>query len=103
MTGFYITIIWESVLGSLIYSNDLPHSLQHCKTILFADDTTVYFTHANLQTMYRSVNSDLNTLDDWFRVNQLYVNPTETKYILFMKVPNLTEKCSLSTMRHLNK
>ena len=47
-----------SVLGPLlfiIYSNDLPHSLQHCETILFADDTTVYFTHANMQTLYRSI------------------------------------------------
>ena len=45
-----------SVLGPLlfvIYSNDLPHSLQHCETILFADDTTVYFTHENMQTLYR--------------------------------------------------
>ena len=73
-----------SVLGPLlfiIYSNDLPHSLQHCETILFANDTTVYFTHANMQILYRSVNSDLTTLDDWFRANQLSVNPTKTKYI----------------------
>ena len=72
----------------IIYSNDLPHSLQHCETVLFADDTTGF---ANMQTLYRSVNSDLNTLDDWFRANQLSVNPTKTKYILFAKRPNLTE------------
>ena len=80
---------------SLIYSNDLPHSLQHCETILFADDTTVYFTHANMQTLYMSVNSDLSTLDDWFKANQLSVNPTKTKYILFAKRLNLTDECSL--------
>ena len=37
-----------SVLGSLlfiIYSNDIPHAITYCKTILFADDTTVYLTH----------------------------------------------------------
>ena len=79
----------------IIYSNDLPHSLKHCETILFADDTTVYFTHTNMQTLYRSVNSDLSTLDDWFRANQLSVNPTKTKYILFTKRSNLTDECSL--------
>ena len=79
----------------IIYSNDLPHSLQHCKTILFAEDTTVYFTHANMHTLYRSVNSDLSTLDDWFSANQLSVYPTKTKYILFAKRPNLTDECSL--------
>ena len=55
----------------------------------------MHFTHANLQTPYRSVNSDLTTLDDWFRVNQLSVHPTKTKYILFAKTPNLTDECSL--------
>ena len=87
-----------SVLGPLlfiIYSNDLPYSLQHCETMLFADDTTVYFTRANMQTLYRSANSDLSTLDYWFRANQLSVNPTKTKYILFAKRPNLTDECSL--------
>ena len=31
------------------------------------------------------VNSDLKSLTDWFRANQLSVNPTKTKYILFSK------------------
>ena len=94
VTYDWFPVIWESVMGSLIYSNDLPYSLQHCETILFADDTTVYFAHANLQTLYMSVNSDLITLDDWLRANELYVNPTETKYILFVKRPNITDECS---------
>ena len=48
-----------------------------------------------MQTLYRSVNSDLSTLDDWFRANQLSVNPTKTKYILFAKRPNSTDEYSL--------
>ena len=39
--------------------------------------------------------SDLSTLDDWLRANQLSVNPTKTKYILFAKRPNLTDEYSL--------
>ena len=72
-----------------MYSNDIPHSLIHCKAILFADDTTVYLTGDNLQTMYEKMNTDLKSLNDWFRANQLSVNPTKTKFILFSKHSNI--------------
>ncbi len=81
-----------SVLGPLLfilYSNDIPHAVEHCKSILFADDTTVYLTGENLQTMYGQVNADLKSLNDWFRANQLSVNPTKTKYIVFAKHVNI--------------
>ena len=75
-----------SVLGPLLfilYTNDLPKSLLHCKTVLFADDTTVYFHSSSLDKVFERVTSDLSLLSDWFKVNQLSVNPTKTKYILF--------------------
>ena len=36
-------------------------------------------------TMYREVNFDLKTLTDWFKANQLSVNPSKTKSILFKR------------------
>ena len=77
-----------SVLGPLLfilYSNDIPRPLSYCKSILFADDTTIYLNGNNLNVLYEQVNSDLKSLTDWFRANQLSVNPTKTKYILFSK------------------
>jgi hypothetical protein len=61
-----------SVLGPLLfilYSNDIPNSLQHSKAILFADDTTVYHMGNDLRTLYDQVNFDLANLNDWFRAN----------------------------------
>ncbi len=81
-----------SVLGPLLfilYSNDLPQALSHCKTILFADDTTIFKTGNNMEQIFEQVNADLHTLNDWFRANQLSVNPTKTKYILFSKHGNV--------------
>ena len=44
-----------SILGSLlfiIYRNDLPFCVNHCKTILFADDTTIYKTGKQVNNIY---------------------------------------------------
>ena len=53
-----------SVLGPLLfmlYTNDIP--------ILFADDTTIYHTGVEGQTLYHQVNYYLDILDDWFKAN----------------------------------
>ena len=75
-----------SVLGALLlilYTNDIPRCLHHCKKKLFADDTTIYLTGAEVQTLYHQVNYDLDILDDWFKANQLSANPSKTKYKFF--------------------
>ena len=77
-----------SVLGPLlfiIYSNDLPMCLGSCKTILFADDTTLYITGRNIRDMSTKMNADLSVLSDWFRANKLSANPLKTKFILFSR------------------
>ena len=75
-----------SVLGPLlfiVYTNDLPNSLSNCKTILFADDTTIYLSSTDITYLYRSANQDLETLTEWFRSNKLSLNVGKTHYVLF--------------------
>ena len=77
-----------SVLGPLLfilYANDIPQCMSYCRTIIFADDTTVYQVGKDPHTMYRQVNFDLKTLTDWFKANQLSVNPSKTKSMLFKR------------------
>ena len=72
-----------SVLAHLLfilYSNDIPNSLTYCQAILFVVDTTVYLTGDHLQTMHDKVNTDLYSLNDWFRANKLSVNPLKSTY-----------------------
>ena len=75
-----------SVLGPLlfiIYTNDLPGCLNLTKSILFADDTTIYLSSNNISYLYTTMNGELLKLTDWFRANKLSLNISKTNYILF--------------------
>ena len=74
------------VLGPLlfiIYANDLPKSLIKTKTFLFADDTTIFKSSNNIETLYTAMNEDLRILEDWFKANKLSLNASKTNSILF--------------------
>ena len=74
-----------SVLGPLlfiIYTNDLPNSLNFSKCILFADDTTIFYSSHHLDTLYTNISHDLSSLSEWFKANKLSLNISKTNYIL---------------------
>ena len=73
------------VLLFILYSNDLSRCLTHSKAILFADDTTLYILGTSIPEICLKMNSDLDTLSDWFRANKLSANSSKTKYMLFSK------------------
>ena len=75
-----------SVLGPLlfiIYTNDLPNSLAHSKCIIFADDTTVYYSSEDPEYLFYKLNEDLKSLTDWFKANKLSLNIGKTNYMIF--------------------
>ncbi len=75
-----------SVLGPLLFlilTNDLALSMKKCKSILFADDTTIYCTDKNPRVLIDSIKSDLNILVDWFHANKLTLNLSKTNFIYF--------------------
>ena len=55
----------------LIFVNDLHLHLQHSECLLFADDTTLVFTHRNLNYLHFSIESELTCIQDWFNTNKL--------------------------------
>jgi len=67
----------------IIYTNDLPNSLNNTKAILFADDTTIFAHDHNLTNLYSKINYDLESLYDWFKANKLSLNINKTNYMLF--------------------
>jgi hypothetical protein len=82
-----------SVLGPLlfiIYTNDLSASLMKTKSILFADDTTIYASNKDLSKLYADVNADLVYLNDWFMANKLSLNVGKTNYLLISNISCVT-------------
>ena len=71
-----------SVLGPLlfiIYSNDCTNSLKSCNCVLFADDTTIYQSHHDINIL---VEEELSNLISWFKANTLSLNVSKTNVII---------------------
>lgn len=84
-----------SILGPLlfiIYTNDLQKSLESCKSILYADDTTLFKSDAHPDELFKQVNKDLENLQEWFKSNKLSLNTSKTFYILFQNNRKAVDK-----------
>ena len=76
-----------SILGPLLfllYVNDMPQAIES-DLMLYADDSVLLFTHKNVDVINEQLNSDFNSLCEWFVDNKLSIHFGEdkTKSILF--------------------
>ena len=76
-------------------SIDLPKSLSHSKSILFADDTTIYSASQNPITAQQNI-ENMSTLSDWFCANKLSLNAQKNNFIIFSPKNTRTNISSLN-------
>ncbi len=81
-----------SILGPLlfiIYVNDIINASDVLEFILFADDTTILFSHKQIESQIKLVNKELNEVCNWFKANKLSVNASKTNYMI-LGTPHMT-------------
>ena len=75
-----------SILGPLIfliYVNDLFKASNPLMEVMFADDKNLFISHKNIDTLFASMNKELENVSTWFRSNRLSLNVDKTKLLLF--------------------
>ena len=85
-----------SILGPLfflLYVSDLPNS-SVLEPIMFADDTNLFFEHADLRILFSMVNDEMKKIYEWFNAIKLSLNADKTKCSLFHK-PSKTDNLLL--------
>ena len=88
-----------SILGPLlflIHFNDVYKPLQHSKIITYADDSVIYTSSKDIDTLQQNLSEDMNNLCDWFKDNELIINlkkgKTESMVFGTAKRINLQDK-----------
>ena len=75
-----------SILGPLlflIYINDLPNVSNVLFYLLFADDTNIFISGQNIDSMCEQLNLALSSISQWFISNKLLLNVTKTNLMVF--------------------
>ena len=79
----------------MICFNDFHTCFRHAKTIKFADDTALYFSHTHFHVIENSLNDDMEHVFEFLTENELILNAKKrkTEVMLFgtsKRLPKLT-------------
>ena len=64
---------------------NFPNALKILDSIMFADDTNLFFSNCDIPVLVATVNSELSKINEFFLANKLFLNVTKAKYSFFHK------------------
>lgn len=82
-----------SILGPtlfLLYINDLALKIPLFDTILYADDTNLFFSNAVINNYIGEINAELSKVNNWCNNNKLTINIAKTNYVHIKNYQNPT-------------
>ena len=84
-----------SILGPLFFSiliNDLVNCSTKVQFLMYADDTTIYFNLNDFPLINREIeiNSELEKVNTWLKLNKLAINVDKSKCMFFQKRRSIT-------------
>ena len=74
-----------SILGPLLFImfvNCLPDAVDKCKTVMYADDTSIMCKANDVHELQSQLNACLSKVAAWFKVNKLTLNIDKTKFMI---------------------
>jgi len=75
-----------SILGPLLfllYINDISTVSKACLNIMFADDTNMFISGKDTESLCNQLNADLTQVQEWLTCNKLSLNVKKTHYMIF--------------------
>ena len=79
----------ESILGPILFNifiNDLLMSTKNSELYNFADDNTITSSSGTLSQLIKDLQSEGNNATDWFKMNNMIVNPEKFQAIIINKI-----------------
>ena len=77
-----------SILGPLLfilYINDMYKVSELLHFIIFADDTNIFYLNKNPVRLVNTINTELEKLAVWFKINKLSLNVKKSNFMFFSK------------------
>ena len=93
-----------SILGPLFFIlciNDLPKATRLAECLLFADDTSIFYSNSDPEHVASVMNSELTKISLWMQSNKLSVNIKKTNYVIFkskQKSVHMTSQISFDSI-----
>ena len=86
----------------LVYVNDVMNCLQRLNGVLFADDTCLFASHSDLRLLINMINTELTSIQRWFKANKLSLNIEKSSYIIFTRRKKIPPDISEVKIDNLN-